>query len=90
MIAGPGHQLLDLVPGMTVEDGAERLVDVVEGIDAVQLAGRHEGGEHGPVFSAHIVAREERILSCECHHPFIQPMSATNVKFIIAGIRILA
>ena len=50
---------------LTVEDGAERLLDVVGGIDAVQLAGRHEGGEHGPVFSAHIVAREERILSCE-------------------------
>ena len=65
MIAGPLHQLLDLVPGMTVEDGAERLLEIVEGIDAVQLAGRHEGGEHGPVFSVHIVAREERILSCE-------------------------
>lgn len=50
---------------MTVEDGAKRVLEVVEGIDAVQLAGRHEGGEHGPVFCAHIVTCEERILSCE-------------------------
>ena len=75
---------------MTVEDGAERLLEVVEGIDAVQLAGRYERGEHGPVLGSDIVAREERVLSCEGHHPFILPMSATNVKFIIAGIRILA
>ena len=65
MIAGPGHQLLDLVLGMTVEDGAERLVEIVEGIDAVHLAGCHEGGEHGPALGSDIVAREERILSCE-------------------------
>jgi hypothetical protein len=39
---------------LTVEDGAERLLDVVGGIDAVQLAGRHEEGEHAPVFGAHI------------------------------------
>lgn len=65
MIVGPRHQLFDLVHGMAVEDGAERLVNVVEGIDAVELAGRHQRGEHGPVLGSDIVAREERILSCE-------------------------
>ncbi len=57
-----GYELLDLGPGVAVEDGLERLMDVGEWIDAIQFAGCDQRGENGPVFSANVVARVERVL----------------------------
>jgi len=50
---------------VSVEDGAEGFGDVVDGVHAGQLAGGDERGEHGPVFGADFVAREERVFSCQ-------------------------
>ncbi len=71
-------------------DAGEDRAEIGFRVDAAQLACFHEGIDSGGTFSAGVRSCEQPVFSSQGHHPFILPMSATNVKFIIAGIRILA
>ena len=59
-------------------------------IDAVHFAGLDERGDDGPVFGTGVVAGEEGVLAVQGQFPFILPMSAKFIGFIINGMPILA
>lgn len=48
---------------MSVEDGAEGVGEIVDGVHAGHFAGGDERGEHGPVLGADLVAGEEGVLA---------------------------
>ena len=74
---------------MTVEDGLQCFGEVGGGIYIVEFACRHDGREERPIFSPDLMACEECILSGECNHPFILPMSGRSWKSITGGTPIL-
>lgn len=61
----PREQILDLALLVALDDGGERGGQPSMGIDAVHLAGLDQRGDDGPVFSAGIMASEERIFSVQ-------------------------
>ena len=52
--------------GVPVEDGAEGVGDIVDGVHAGHLACGDKRGEHSPVLGADLVAGEEGILPRQC------------------------
>ena len=50
---------------MAVDDACEHVGEIGLRIDAVQLAGLDQRGDHGPVLAAAIGAREESVLAIE-------------------------
>ena len=59
----PGHEVFDAGFGVSVEDGAEGVGEIVDGVHAGHFAGGDERGEHGPVLGADLVAGEEGVLA---------------------------
>ena len=62
---GPGQELGDPAVGPVVDELGENVGEVGLGIDAVQLAGLDQRGEHRPVFRPLVAAGEEGIFSGE-------------------------
>ena len=75
---------------MPGSDGLECGLEIGEGFDAVDLARFDERRDAAPGFSALVVTREQSILAIQRQFPFILPMSAKFIGFIINGMLILA
>jgi hypothetical protein len=65
----PGHEVVDLRVGMTIDDLRQRVGDVGLRIDAVELACFDERRDRRPVLAATIPTREESVLAVERHGP---------------------
>lgn len=85
----PRQKFFDSIDRM-ISNLGEDGVQVGLWVDAVQLGCFNERVNGGGAFAAVVRSSEQPVLAAECHHPFILPMSATNAKSIVAGIRILA
>lgn len=75
---------------VAVGDGCQGCLEISEGLDAIDLAGLDQRGNAAPGDAAFVVAGEEGILAIEGQFPFILPMSAKFIGFIINGMPILA
>ena len=75
---------------MAVEDRAQGVGDVVDGIDVVELAAGDDGGQQRPVLGADLVTGEQHVFSGESDHPVILPMSGRKLSSTIAGILSMA
>ena len=71
-------------------DRREGSLQIGKGLNAVDLAGLDQRGDAAPSNAAFVVTCEERILAIEGQFPFILPMSAKFIGFIINGMPILA
>ena len=60
---GPRQEVVEAAVGVTVDDAGDDVGQVGERLDADQLAGLDERGDHGPVLGAAVRAGEQGILA---------------------------
>ena len=58
-----GHEVFDAGFGVSVEDGAEGVGEIVDGVHTCHLADGDKRGEHAPVLGADLVAGEEGVFA---------------------------
>lgn len=87
---GPGKEFVEAIGWPEIYQPNQDIGEPSMRVNAGQFGCFNERGEHGPIFSAVIVTREESVLARQSHCPFILPMSGRNLKSITAGIPILA
>ena len=54
---------------MAGDDRRERFGDVGDRVDVVELTGRHDGCEQGPVFASDLMTSEECVFSGQADRP---------------------
>jgi hypothetical protein len=84
------QQLVEAIVRPEIDEADEDIGKPALRVDAVELCGFNQRGEHGPVPGTVVVAGEERVLSGERKHPFILPMSGMSWKSTTDGTRISA
>jgi hypothetical protein len=62
---GPGQKLVDLAVGVATDDPGQRIGEIAERLDTVELAGLNERRNDGPVFGTAVRAGEECVLAVE-------------------------
>ena len=86
----PGRELIERGRGVACGQASERGGQPCLRVGAVQFAGLDKRSDHRPVVAAVVGAGEQGIFAVERQSPFILPMSATLLKFTIAGIPVSA
>ena len=66
---GPGQERVEPAVGMALDDVGDDIGDVAPRLDAVQLAGLDQQGQHRPVVAAAVGAGEEGVLAVERDGP---------------------
>jgi len=59
----PGHELVDAALGMALYDAGDGAREIGLRIQAIELGGLDQGGQHRPVLGAAIGAGEEAVLA---------------------------
>src|SRR3954447_17135977 len=84
-LPAPGQQALELVgPGAARDHALEHVGQPGQGLDLVQLRGRHQARHDRPMAGPAIGAGEQTILAPEGHHGVILPMSGGRSWFTTA------